>query len=316
MPDSQPFVIIAGPTACGKSALALALAEAFGGWIINADSMQVYRNLAILTARPDAADEARVPHRLYGELTADDYCSAGRWLAMAKRAVAEARASDALPLIVGGTGLYLKTLVGGIAAVPAVPGEVEAEVRRHFERIGGEAFRRELAELDPAAAERLPASDPQRLVRAMAVVRGTGRTLDHWQRHGETVPGIAGRHATLLMMPPRDQLHAIIDARFDAMMAAGALAEVRALLPHGLPPRSPLSRAVGYPELMAHLQGETTLEAAVAAAKKASRQLAKRQMTWFRNQIHADFVIDTQYSESILSKTFSFIRRFLLTDPA
>jgi len=315
VPDSRPLVIIAGPTACGKSSLAMALAEEFGGWIINADSMQVYRGLRCLTARPDDADEARVPHRLYGVLAAGDRCSAGRWLELAKQAVAEARSAGALPIVVGGTGLYLKTLVDGIAAIPDIPEDLEADVRAHFDDVGGDAFRGELAALDAEAAERLPASDRQRLIRAMAVVRATGQTLDHWRRHGETIPGIAGRVATILMMPPRDELYVAIEARLDTMIDAGALDEVRNLQPEGLPPRSPLSRAVGYPELVAHLNDETTLEMAITEAKKASRHLAKRQITWFRHQIQSDLLIDTQFSESILSETFTFIRRFLLTDP-
>ena len=315
VPDLQPLVIIAGPTACGKSALAMAVAEEFGGWIINADSMQVYRDLRVLTARPDAADMARVRHRLYGVLEAEDACSAGRWLELARQAVTDAREAGALPIVVGGTGLYLRTLTDGIAAVPPVPDEVVAETQRRMDDIGGEAFREELASYDEGAAVRLPASDRQRLVRAMAVVRATGRTLDDWRRDGEAVAGVAGRHATILMMPPREELYATIERRFDGMIAGGALDEVRELTARDIPPRSPLAKAVGYPELRAYLEGRETREAAVSEAKKASRHLAKRQMTWFRNQIHADFLINTQLSERIIEKTFIFIRQFLLTAP-
>lgn len=312
-PASDPVLIIAGPTASGKSALAMDVAEALDGVIVNADSVQVYRELRVLSARPSPADEARVPHRLFGVLAAAEACSAGRWLAMARPEVAAAHAAGRLPIVVGGTGLYLKALTEGLAAVPDIPEDLRRSVRERHARLGGEAFRAELAALDPEAARRLPAGDGQRLVRAFEVVRATGVPLADWQQRGGDGPAVAARIATIVLAPPRAALYRAIDARFDAMLAAGALDEVAALLRLGLDPGLPAMKAVGVPQLVRHLQGEITLADAAAAAKQASRNFAKRQLTWLRHQIGDAEVISAQYSESLRPEIFSFIRQFLLT---
>jgi tRNA dimethylallyltransferase len=286
-----PALVIAGPTASGKSRLALDLAAARHGTVINADSMQVYRELRILTARPDTAETARVPHRLYGVLSAAEPCSAARWRALALAAIEEARAEGRLPILVGGTGLYLRVLFDGLAEIPSIPQSMrEAACARHRE-LGGEAFRAALARRDPESAARLAAGDTQRLVRAWEVIEATGRTLPDWQRAGVAGTG-AHTYRTILLMPPRETLYAACDARFGAMVAAGALDEVRALLALGLDPALPAMKSLGVRELARHLAGEWTLEQAEEKARQATRNYAKRQMTWFRHQLAPDLVLE------------------------
>ena len=301
------LIIVAGPTASGKSALALALAGAFDGTIVNADSMQVYRDLRVLTARPDDAALAAAPHRLDGILDGSELCSAARWAALAHGEIAAAQASGRLPIVVGGTGLYLRTLLHGIAAVPEIPDEVREAARALHRDLGGEAFRAELARLDPAAAARLPAGDSQRLVRAYEVVTATGRTLGDWQRAGaESVPRYDSRQFVLL--PPRDALYAACDGRLQAMIEAGALDEVRALMARDLPPEMPIRKAVGVPELARYLAGTLDLASAVAAAQQATRNYAKRQFTWFRHQLADAEILDTQLSHSLHASVCQKIR--------
>lgn len=313
MDELPPIVIIAGPTASGKSALALDVAEEFAGEIVNADSMQVYRELQILTARPDASETVRVPHHLFGTMSAAERCSAGHWLAAAEPVLADIHARGRLPVIAGGTGLYIKALTEGLAPVPEVPAETVRRITLHFDAIGGEAFRSELAAVDAGAAERLPASDRQRLIRAAAVFAETGRTLSQWQDAQPDEPGYAARYATVLLLPPRDVLYAGIEARFERMLAAGGLDEARAFADLGLDPDLPAPRAVGVAELLRVVSGEWDLETAVTKAKTASRNLAKRQFTWFRRQISADLIVNEKFSERQSEKIFSFIRQFLLT---
>lgn len=313
MDDLKPVVIIAGPTASGKTELALKAAELVNGEVVNADSMQVYADLCILTARPSDDEMARVPHHLFGCLSASERCSAGRWLEMASAVLAGIHQRGRVPVIVGGTGLYLKALTDGLAEVPEIAQEIVAQLCGHYDEAGGEAFRSELRAVDPEAAGRLPATDRQRLIRAAAVFAATGRTLSDWQADQPAGPGYPAAYSTILLMPPRDEMYAAIDARFDAMMAAGALQEARSFKALGLPGDLPASRAVGVAELLRHLDGEWDLATAINKAKTASRQLAKRQMTWFRRQIRTDFIIDEKYSERDDDKIFSFIRNFVLT---
>ncbi len=308
-----PLLVVAGPTASGKSALAIDAACEFGGVVIAADSMQIYRELSVLTARPSADEEAQVPHRLFGVLPVAEACSAAHWLEMARGAVAEARGEGRLPIVVGGTGLYLKALGEGLVLVPDIPEAVVAEGKTRLAEVGGEAFRDELAALDAAAAERLPAGDSQRMVRAWAVATATGRPLSDWQADAGTLPPVAGRIATIALLPERSDLYAACDARFDIMMERGALDEVRVLLALGLDADLPAMKAVGVPELGRYLAGEWTLDDAAAKAKQATRNYAKRQLTWLRHQGDPEFILSAQYSKSVKTKIFSFIRRFLLT---
>lgn len=312
-PGPQPAVIIAGPTASGKSRLAMDIADAFNGIIINADSMQVYRELRVLTARPSPADEAHLPHRLYGVLAASERCSAGRWAAMAGREIEAAHTAHRLPVVVGGTGLYLKALVEGLAPIPEVDHEAQASATALHAALGGAAFRDALAVLDPAIAARLPAGDRQRLVRAYAVAAATGRPLSVWQQAPPRPPVANARYVILVLDPQREALNDAIGTRLDAMIAAGAMAEVQALLDLDLDPMLPAMKAVGVRELAPFVRGACSLEQARVAARVATCRFAKRQRTWLRHQIVPHLGVSEQYSESIRSRIFTFIRQFLLT---
>jgi tRNA dimethylallyltransferase len=308
---SPPIILIGGPTASGKSALALAIAEEFAGTVINADSMQVYRDLAILTARPGPAEKARAPHRLYGVLDAADACSAARWRGMAEAEIEAAASRGSLPVLVGGTGLYFRALLDGLAEIPAIPAVTRAEARRLHRLLGGAGFRACLAARDPAGAARLTPGDTQRLLRAYEVVAATGRPLADWQAAQAAGPRHA-QAAALLLMPPRPLLYAACETRF-AAMAAGGLDELRALLARRLDPALPVMKAVGVRELAAHLAGAVPLGEAIRLGQQATRRYAKRQTTWFRHQMPGGRVIEAQFSESLLPEIFAFIRQFLLT---
>jgi tRNA dimethylallyltransferase len=284
-PKSGNAVLIAGPTASGKSALALALAQKTGGVIINADSMQVYRDLRIITARPTPGEEAMVPHYLYGHVDAAVNFSAGAFVVDAAKALSEARAQHRLPIFVGGSGLYFKALTRGLSAVPPIPSVVRESVRSRLEHDGVEALHAELAQRDPAAAERLKPRDRTRIARALEVVEATGRSLSDWHRDGLPPLLPAGSFSALFLEPERDALYARIDARFDAMLKAGALEEVGRLAARNLDPLLPAMKAHGVPALIAHLKGEITLEEAAAAGRGDTRHYAKRQYTWFRHQL-------------------------------
>jgi tRNA dimethylallyltransferase len=283
--QNSEAVLIAGPTASGKSALALGLAQKTGGVIINADSMQVYRDLRIITARPTPEEEALVPHRLYGHVDAGVNFSAGSWLADAAAALAEARAQDRLPIFVGGSGLYFKALTRGLSAVPPIPPEVRDSVRARLERDGVEALHAELAQSDPASAERLKPRDRARIARALEVVEATGRSLTDWHRDGLPALLPPGTFSALFLSPDRDQLYARIDARFEAMLKVGALEEVEQLAARRLDPLLPAMKAHGVPPLIRHLKGEITLEEAAMIGRADTRHYAKRQFTWFRHQL-------------------------------
>jgi tRNA dimethylallyltransferase len=283
-PGRRP-VLIAGPTASGKSALALALAARLGGTIVNADSMQVYRDLRIITARPSRDEEMQAPHALYGHVDAAENYSAGRWCADVQATLAGIAAAGRVPILVGGTGLYFKALTQGLAAVPPVPAETRTLVRARLEAEGPQALHAALQVRDPAMAERLKPADRTRIARALEVIEATGRSLADWQREG--MPAILDpeRAIKLFLAPDRAELHRRIDARFDAMLAAGALEEVAALDARGLDPLLPAMKAHGVPWLRRHLRGEITLDAAADGGKQDTRRYTKRQLTWFRHQM-------------------------------
>jgi len=283
--DNSKAVLIAGPTASGKSALALELARATGGVIVNADSMQVYRDLRIITARPTPEQEALIPHRLYGHVDAAVNFSAGHWVSDAAKALAQARAQPALPIFVGGSGLYFKALTRGLSAVPPIAPGIREGVRARLERDGVEALHAELARRDPAGAERLKPRDRTRIARALEVIEATGRSLTSWHRDGLPPLLPPGSFSALFLAPDRDQLYARIDARFAAMLQAGALQEVAALAARRLDPLLPAMKAHGVPALIRHLKGEITLEEAAAIGRADTRHYAKRQFTWFRHQL-------------------------------
>ncbi len=305
--SSARTILICGPTASGKSRLALRLAERLGGVIINADSMQVYRDLRILTARPTAEEEARVAHDLYGFCSGQEAYSAGRYGGDAAQAIARARAQGRIPILVGGTGLYFKVLLEGLSPVPAIAPEVRAHWRGRAALSTPQHLHALLGARDPESAARIRPSDPQRIVRALEVLEGTGRSLASWQR----VRGrpIVATDATLrLLVVPDPLLHAAaIGRRFEAMVAAGALSEVAALIGQRLSGELPVMRALGVAPLAAHLVGQLGLEAAMAAATAATRRYAKRQRTWFKRNMIAWKKINTQQMESFSRSDFPFI---------
>lgn len=311
-PSPPPAIVIAGPTASGKSGLALAIAEEFGGVVINADSMQVYDVLRVITARPGPEDEARVSHRLYGVLPPSTACSAALWKDLAAAEMRTAWNAGKLPVVVGGTGLYLRTLMHGISPIPDIPDAIRTESRERLARLGNHAFHTELTARDPVMAARLDASNSQRLARAWEVLAATGRSLAEWQA---TPPegAVPARWLTYALLPPRDALYANCDRRFRLMMDQGALDEVAALLTLDLDPAAPAMKALGVPELAAHLRGDIGRDEAVTRATQATRNYAKRQVTWFRHQLGNPEVLSAQFSQSMAQKIFPFIRQFLLT---
>jgi tRNA dimethylallyltransferase len=275
-----PLIVIAGPTASGKSGLALALAQQIGGIIVNADSAQVYRDLPILSAAPTKDEQRKADHRLYGIHDGALPCSAAAWAAMARHEIQTIHASGTTPILVGGTGLYLRTLLEGIAPVPAIDPDVRAEIRDGLTADN----RAKLQTLDPEAAARIKPADAARINRALEVIISTGRTLAEWQKQRQG--GIAGEVALspIILLPPRKWLYARCDERFAHMVDQGAVSEVEALLARSLNPNLPVMRAIGVKEIRAYLLGETTLDEAIAAASQATRRYAKRQYTWFAHQ--------------------------------
>lgn len=275
-------VLIAGPTASGKSALALKLARDFGGAVINADAMQVYHELRVLSARPDAAEEGEAPHYLYGFVSAFEPFSVARWLEAAERALNDIRAKGLVPIFAGGTGLYFAALLNGLSPIPEIHASIRVEARQRLAELGNERFHAELLARDPVMGARLNPGDSQRLVRAWEVIEATGQSLAEWQDLKGT-PVLTGDLARFVLKPNREWLVARIGKRFRAMIDAGALDEVRAL--RTMSPDLPAARALGVPQLLAHLDGKLSLDEAVGQAIAQTRQYAKRQMTWFRHQM-------------------------------
>jgi tRNA dimethylallyltransferase len=274
--------LIGGPTGSGKSALALRLAREHGGEIVNADSMQVYRDLRILTARPTEAEKAQAPHHLFGVADAADAWSVGRWLTAARGVLTEIAARGRPAIVVGGTGLYFRALTQGLADIPAIPAEARAESQAMLERLGEAAFRARLAEVDQAAAMRIAAGDNQRLTRAWEVFAATGRSLSSWQI--ETAAPERTTWRRLALDPDRATLNQRLDARLTRMVDDGALDEVARLVARDLPLAAPAMKALGVAPFSAHLRGDLTRDEAIALAQRDTRRYAKRQATWFRHQ--------------------------------
>jgi len=312
MAAAPRVIIVAGPTASGKSALALSLAEGLNGTVINADSIQCYRDLPILSARPTPAEEERAPHRLYGILGPTEMLSATSWATKAADEIKAAVNQGRQVIVTGGTGFYLKALVEGLADIPAVPVEVRAATQELLKSIGVEALHARLMACDPVTASRLKPTDKQRIARAWEVFEATETPLSTWQAQ-PTIPPIAAQFINVAIQPARAELNLACDNRFLAMLHAGALEDVRLLLSSGVPSTAPVMRALGAQELARHLSGELSLAEATTLAQTATRQYAKRQTTWFRHQFHADYRIETKYSESLMEKIFPDIRRMLLT---
>lgn len=292
---SDPILIIGGPTASGKSALALDLATHFGGVVINADSMQVYRELRILSARPTAGDEGCAPHRLYGALPARERCSAGRWREMALAEIAAAQAERLLPILVGGTGLYFRSLLKGLAPVPPIPKEVRAAAAAFHAQVGAAEFHRMLAARDPVGAAQIHPANTQRALRAYEVCEATGKSLSDWQRDQAGAVGYGGRVALLVLEPPRDELYTACDKRSEIMAASGGIEEAMALLALGLDPALPAMKALGVREFGAFLDGASTRDEGIEILRRSTRRYAKRQATWFRHQMPEAKRISARY---------------------
>ena len=310
--EGEPSIlVIGGPTASGKSALAADVAERLGGVVVNADSMQLYRDLPILTSWPDDALRARAPHRLYGVLDGAERCSAGRWRDMALAEIERIQGDDELPILVGGTGLYLRALLDGIAPVPAIPDAVREAVRALHERESSAVLHARLAARDPEAARRLEPGDSQRVMRAYEVIEATGRSLLSWQ--AERHDRYTGRAAVLVLEPPRDALYGACNKRFERMMTAGALDEAARLMERGLDPGLPVMKAVGVRALLDHLSGVTTLERAAEFGRQATRRYAKRQTTWFRTQMSGEARMPDRYRAESKREFLALVERLLLT---
>jgi tRNA dimethylallyltransferase len=317
-PGAGSVVVIYGPTASGKSGLAVALAERLDGVVINADSLQVYAELAILTARPDDAALARAPHRLYGVLPAATAGSVAWWRAAALAEIAAAQAAGRRAIVAGGTGMYLQALIEGLSPVPPADEAARSEATALYAELGGAGFRAALAERDPATASRLADGDRQRLIRAWEVTLATGIPLSAWQGRPRE-PGHDLGFTLVGLDPPRDELYARIDRRFSRMLEAGALDEAARFAALGLPPGLPANKALGLRELIRHLAGEIDLPAAADLARQATRQYARRQATWFRHQLpgaradrslHTGHAVFAEFSE----RNFAEIMSIILSD--
>ena len=278
-------MLIAGPTSSGKSALALKIAAKTGGAIINADSMQVYRDLHIITARPSKADEAAAPHLLYGHVDAAENYSVGRWCADAAQAIRDVETKGLRPILVGGTGLYYKALTQGLSAVPPTPPEIRSAIRARIGAEGPQTMHAELVRRDPAGAARIREGDSMRIGRALEVLEATGRSLSDWHKDGMPSALDPDDAVKVFLSVDRGELYRRIDMRFDAMLAAGALEEVRTLAARNLDPLLPAMKAHGVPWLIRHIKGEMTLGEAADEGKRDTRRYTKRQETWFRNQM-------------------------------
>ncbi|MBM3567204.1 MAG: tRNA (adenosine(37)-N6)-dimethylallyltransferase MiaA [Alphaproteobacteria bacterium] len=311
------IVVIGGPTASGKSAVAARLAEALSGTVINADALQVYAELEILTARPSATETARLPHRLYGVLSARERCTAARWRGLALTAIDAESARGRVPILVGGTGLYIRALLEGLSEIPAIPESLRVELRA----VGDSgALHRRLAQIDPLVAARLRPSDRQRVLRALEVKLATGRGLAEWHAGLRTAQGPEA--LCLVVNRQREELYARCDARFAAMIESGALDEIDRLANMELEPSLPAMKAIGVRPLLAYRRGESDLATAIAKGQQETRNYAKRQLTWFRHQLKQARMCDLtgadnrQFSERFDREILPIIRQFLLTSPS
>ena len=309
----KPVILVVGPTASGKSTLALVLAEKFGGTIINADSMQVYRDLQILTARPNKTALNLAPHKLYGFLSIDQRCSAGRWRRLALSSISAAHDHDRLPIVVGGTGLYLRALTEGLHALPEVPLNIRNALNERTRAEGIGKLYNELVQSDPETAAMLNPNDRQRIVRAMEVFLHSGKGLSKWRQGATDNNTEKLRFFSIQMTPPRDSLYEIINARFEKMLQEGARDEVKTLIRLKPPDDHPLMKAVGVPPIIAYLNKEIDYSRLLELGKGDTRRYAKRQLSWFRNKNISNLEIKTKYSEIIIPEIFSEISNFLLT---
>lgn len=317
IPSREPAVLLlGGPTASGKSALAVAAANALDGVIINADSMQIYREMNRITARPDGAVLKAAPHRLYGVRPMAEPCNAAAWRTLALAEIAAAQASSKLVIMTGGSGLYFRALRHGLAPVPPIPAEVEAAARARLDAHGVEALHAALAARDAESAARLSPGDAQRVLRAWEVLEATGRSLAAWQREPTADGAPAGRLVELVIEPAREVLYAACDARFAEIAAQGGVEEARTIAALKLDPALPAMKAVGLRELIGLAAGRTTREAALEAGMRETRRYAKRQLTWFRHQMADAARIEARVTPETLEHALAVVSRIVLTDSA
>lgn len=297
----QSVVVIGGPTASGKSGLALDIARRKNGVVINADSMQVYDGLPLLTAQPSPEDKAAAPHSLYGVLPPQDICTAARWRDMALAEIEKSLAQGKLPVIAGGTGFYIKTLLHGISPIPEIPGGIREKLIARQKEMGNPAFHAAFAGIDPVMAARLDPFNTQRVIRAWEVLEGTGKSLAEWQAVPPVPPPAHLKFITAALLPPREKLYKNCDDRFMTMLQKGALEEARRFRESAIP-GSPLENALGYDSLCRHLDGGMTLEQAARQSAQDTRNYAKRQTTWFRNQMKADIVLAEPEADLVVQR--------------
>ncbi|WP_169544688.1 tRNA (adenosine(37)-N6)-dimethylallyltransferase MiaA [Sneathiella aquimaris] len=312
--NQKGCVLLAGPTASGKSALAISLAREFDGVVINADSMQIYKGLRVITARPSEEEESLAPHRLYGVLEPDDFCSAARWRDMALAEIEQCHIDNKLPILVGGTGLYFEILTKGIAEIPPISEKLRSDLRELQRREGNEVIQKRLQTKDPEMAEKLNIGDSQRLLRALEVVEETGVPLGDWHKRAADGPVLTCPRAWLALTPDREWLYDRCNRRLDWMVEeGGGVEEVAAFLDLNLDPSLPSMKALGVPEISDYLKNSITKEEMLERAKRQTRRYAKRQLTWVRNKMTDAKTSSAQDLESLKADFFSFIRHFLLT---
>lgn len=296
MTDAKPVLVISGPTASGKSALALAAADALNGVIINADSMQIYDALATLTAQPDANECTRAPHRLYSALDPAETLDAEQWRNLATVEIRRAHESGQLPIIIGGTGFYIKTLLEGLSPIPSIPEDIRRRGEAELANIGLDQFYQNLVQRDPSIDGKIDAQNPRRVMRAWEVLEHTGQSLTHWQSIPKSGPPHGLKFTLITITPPRDWLYDRCNRRFDQMVQSGAVDEVRDLMAKidagDLPADAQITKAIGFREISDWINGDITQDEAVQAAQQATRNYAKRQSTWMRNQITPDYTFD------------------------
>ncbi len=310
--DLPKVIVVAGPTASGKSALALCLADTLNGVIINADSIQCYRDLPLLTARPSAGDELYAPHRLYGFLEPTSILSANAWAALAADEIRAVIAAGQQPIVVGGNGFYLRALMDGLSDIPAIPDDIRKATRSLATEIGAAELHAKLTARDPATAARLKPGDTQRISRAWEVLEATGQSLAYWQAQPNKKP-IEANYVSILVQPGREELYNACDLRFLMMLELGAMDEVKDLIARGVSPKASVMRALGAVELAEVASGLMDLPTATERAQASTRQYAKRQTTWFKNQFRADYRVNTKFIESLFQNIFPEIRHLLLT---
>ncbi|MCK4945266.1 MAG: tRNA (adenosine(37)-N6)-dimethylallyltransferase MiaA [Alphaproteobacteria bacterium] len=298
-PAQKPVLVIGGPTASGKSGLALSLASSLSGVIINDDSMQIYQGLPLLTAHPSEEDFLHIPHRLYASLSPDDTCSAARWRNLAFEEIRKVHSENKLPIIVGGSGFYLKTLLQGISPVPDIPSTVRDKISALQKEMGNPEFHQAFSLRDPVMTARLDPFNTQRIIRAWEVLESTGKSLAEWHKLPPDKPPKHLRFLTVFLLPERKALYASCNTRFEQMLKAGVLDEIKQFKEQ-FPAETALSKALGYSELSAYLDGNLSLPEAIASAQQSTRHYAKRQVTWFRHQIVADLILDNSLPEPLL----------------